>query len=180
MPGAYHREDCNPDQFERTWELTGARLSPPRETHVAIALISLTQLLVFFGFVLHNTSFPYIGYDPYKPVAADNPAVLDSSQALKAKYGLEAAEACAAGADEFIRSITHHRFHWEPQTISYRVLTASAPPLLASVLTLFRTRPACRTALVYFIPSKLPATTTHKSMRCCRMKVATRGNSVIQ
>lgn len=112
MPGAYHREDCNPDQFERTWELTGARLSPPRETHVAIALISLT-VLVFFGFVLHNTSFPYIGYDPYKPVAADNPAVLDSSQALKAKYGLEAAEACAVGSDEYIRSITHHRFHWE-------------------------------------------------------------------
>lgn len=112
VPGAYHREDCTRDQFARNWDLTGARLAPPRETYIAIALIVIV-VVAFFAIVLHDASGSYKGYDPYKPVSADSPAVLNSMEALKAKYGMEAQEECAAGADEYIRSISRHPFHWE-------------------------------------------------------------------
>lgn len=112
IPGAYHKQDCTPDQFARAWELTGARLARPRETRVAISLIALT-VLVFLGFVLRNASSSYAGYQAYHPPSADPPAVLNSVRALKAKYAIEAQQVCAAGADEYIRSLTRNRFHWE-------------------------------------------------------------------
>lgn len=113
VPGAYAREDCTPDQFEQAWELTGARQTPPRETHVALGLIASAVLLFFLFALVHDTTSAYTGYDPYKPLAGDPAEVLNSASELKARYGLQAAEACAAGADEFIRSLTRHRFHWE-------------------------------------------------------------------
>lgn len=112
IPGAYHREECTPDQFSHAWELTGARLARPRETYAAISLIAL-GVLAFLGLVIHNATTSYSGYDSYEPVSADSAAVLNSAQALKAKYGIEAQQACAAGADEYVRSLTHHRFHWD-------------------------------------------------------------------
>lgn len=113
VPGAYAREDCTPDQFAQQWELTGARLTPPRETHMAVGLITAAVSLFLLFVLVHDTSSGYTGYDPYKPAAGDTAQVLNSATQLNAKYGLQAAEACAAGADEYIRSITHHRFHWQ-------------------------------------------------------------------
>lgn len=113
VPGAYAREDCTPDQFAQCWELTGTRLTPPRETYIAVGLIASAVLLFLLFVLLHDTSSGYTGYDSYKPLAGDPAEVLNSAKQLNAKYGLQAAEACAAGADEYIRSITHHRFHWQ-------------------------------------------------------------------
>lgn len=113
IPGAYAREDCTPDQFAQSWELTGARVAAPRDTHVALGLIASAVLLFLLFVLVHDSTSAYTGYDPYKPLAGDTAAVLNSAKDLNAKYGMEAAQACAAGADEFIRSLTHHRFHWE-------------------------------------------------------------------
>lgn len=113
IPGAYAHQECTPEQFAQAWELTGQRIEPARETHFAIALIAASVLL-FFAFVLvHDRSSADIGNAAYQQAAADSPALLNSARGLDAKYGMQAAEACAAGADEYIRSITRHRFHWQ-------------------------------------------------------------------
>lgn len=113
VPGSYAREECTEEQFSKEWELTGAKLIGPRDTHIALTAIAAVVLL-FFGLVLvHDTTSAYTGYDPYKPLSADNPSTLNDARALNAKYGILADEKCTAGADEFIRSITRHRFHWD-------------------------------------------------------------------
>lgn len=113
VPGSYAREQCSPEQFAKEWELTGAKIVPPRETRVALAAITAAILLFFALVLVHGATSAYTGYDPYKPLAADNPSTLNDARALHAKYGILADEDCAAGADEFIRSMTHHRFHWD-------------------------------------------------------------------
>jgi len=113
VPGAYAREDCTPEQFAQGWELTGARLDPPRQTSLALGLIATAVLLFFLLVLVHDSTSAYTGYDLYKPLAGDTAEVLNSAKELNAKYGMQAAQACGAGADEFIRSITRHRFHWQ-------------------------------------------------------------------
>lgn len=113
VPGAFAREEFTPDQFARSWELTGIRIPPPRDTHVAITLIALLVLVFLGGIVVHDSLSRYRAYDFFKPMASDAPGILNSAPALNQKYGLQAAETCADGADDYIRSATGHRFHWD-------------------------------------------------------------------
>lgn len=165
IPGAYHRVNYTLDEFARDWELTGVRLGRPRETYVAIGMITLV-VLVFMGFVLHNTSVPYIGYQTYKPVSADSAAVLDSAQALKAKYGVEAQQACAAGADEYIRSVTRHRFHWQPSDLLSPQFDRFSPALSSpGVLTLLSNKACVSNGFGVFQPVEIACnydTQTHE------------------
>lgn len=136
-PGAFAREDCSADQFARAWELTGARIPRPRDTHTALGLIAFTVLLFFVVVLVHDTTSAYTGSDPYKPLAVDSPSVLDSAQALDSKYGMQAAETCATGADEYIRSITRHRFHWVQSDVLAPYFDRFSPNLSApGVLTM--------------------------------------------
>lgn len=138
VPGAYGHEDCTPDQFTRAWELTGIQLKPPRETHVALGLIAALVLAVFLSILVHDARSFYLGYDLFRPASNEQPNVLNNAPALHEKYGLLAATACANGADEYVRSITEHRFHWndtgpldprfdrfEPKVLAAGVLTLS-------------------------------------------------------
>lgn len=139
VPGAYGHQDCTVDQFSRSWELTGIQLEPPRETHVALGLIALLILIVFCSVLVHDARSTYRGYDPFRPVIEEHATVLNSAQALHDKYGPLAAAACANEADDYIRSITGHRFHWndtgpldprfdrfEPKVLAPGVLTLSS------------------------------------------------------
>lgn len=113
IPGAYAREDCTLDQFSRSWELTGLRVPPPRETHVAVGLIGLLVLLFLGGILLHDFLYRYQAYEFLRPAAGDPPSRLNNARSLDQKYGLQAAETCANGADDYIRSITSHLFRWD-------------------------------------------------------------------
>lgn len=113
VPGAYAHEDVTADQFARAWELTGWYLEPPHETKVAMALIAVLVLLLFVVVIVHDARLTaYVPYEAVHPVNAPSQSILDNAQALHERYGLQAAESCASGADEYIRSITEHRFHW--------------------------------------------------------------------
>jgi len=113
IPGAYGRADLTPDQFARAWELTGVQLPPPHETRAALGLIAFLVLLLFAVVLVRDSRSGYTGYDTYRPLGADNPAILNNAQALHDKYGMIAAMKCAGGADEYIRSVAQHRFHWD-------------------------------------------------------------------
>lgn len=113
VPGAYARQECTGEQFNRNWELTGGHIPPPRETGFAPGLIA-GLVIAFFLFVVARTiGPPYTPYAPStKPISADSPATLMNAKALYGKYGLLAEAGCAAGADEYLRSIAPHRFNW--------------------------------------------------------------------
>ena len=113
IPGAYAAEDCTPAQFQRKWELTGVHLASPRPSTAAPILIALASLLFLVFMVVKNHRAPYNPYEPAQPLTNDTPAMLDSAEALDAKYGMTAAQRCAAGADDYIRSIARFRFHWD-------------------------------------------------------------------
>ncbi len=139
VPGAYAWEDYTPDQFARCWELTGIHIPRPRETHAAVVLISLLVLLFFGGVVLHDSLSSYHAYNFYQPASVDA-GILHNAEALNRKYGLMAAETCAAGADDYIRSLTSHSFRWD----STQMLTphfdefshsVSAPGVLTMIST---------------------------------------------
>lgn len=140
VPGAYEREECTPDQFNRAWELTGVEVKPPRETHVALVLIACLVLLFMGGVMVHDLNTGYLGYDPDRPLPTNTAGILNNAQALDAHYGLQAAERCSAGADDYIRSITSHRFHWEqsetlvPRFSQFRP-TVSSPGVLTMITT---------------------------------------------
>ena len=117
IPGAWRRENCTLAEFFRHWELTGVHLTPPRPARLALVFIAGTVLAFLVAVVVHGDHVDY-GYQADQTVAtphtADvNPVSLNNAQALYQQYGLIAAERCAAGADEYIRSVTHHRFYWE-------------------------------------------------------------------
>jgi len=156
VPGSYARQDCTPDQFARAWELTGEKLVPARDTHVALSAIAVAVLL-FFGMVLvHDTNSAYSGYDPYKPLAADNPSILNAAAALHAKYGMLADEKCTAGADEFIRSITHHRFHWDTSDAMTPRFDRIAPQVTApGVLTMLSSKASVSNGFGEFHPIEI-------------------------
>ncbi len=156
VPGAFAREDCTPDQFTRSWELTGARIPPPRETHVAIALISALVLFFLGGIVLHDSLSRYRSYDPLRPLSADAPSVLRNAQALDRKYGLRAAESCSGGADDYIRSITPHLFRWEEgQALTPRFDQYSLGVSSPGVLTMISTRARISDGFGTFSPIKI-------------------------
>ncbi len=112
IPGAWGTQDLTPDQFASSWELTGVQFATPRETGFALGLIAVLVVVVFSAILIHDYRYRYLGYDPGAAQTADPAAVLGDAQALDHKYGLEAAIQCAAGADEYIRSVARHRFHW--------------------------------------------------------------------
>lgn len=113
IPGAYATEECTPEQFVRKWELTGVQLAPPYHSTVAPILIAIVSLLFLVSMVVKNHSAPYNPYGPQQPLTSDSQAMLNNAEALDAKYGLTAAERCAAGADDYIRSIARYRFNWD-------------------------------------------------------------------
>jgi hypothetical protein len=153
VPGTFAHEDCTPDQFARVWELTGAKLTPPRETKVALGLICFL-VLTLFGFVLaHNSGSIYMGYDPFRPAASESPNVLNNASALHDRYALLAANACAGGADEYIRSITEHRFHWVNSDVLKPRFDQFNPKVIApGVLTLITEKPEVSNGFGVFKP----------------------------
>src|SRR5579863_8838143 len=104
VPGTWDREDVTPAQFARAWELTGATVAAGRETHTALVLISALVLLLFGYVIARNAGNMYLGYDAYHPVTNVSPGIMNNAEALHQKYGMVAAAACAAGADDYIRS----------------------------------------------------------------------------
>lgn len=119
VPGAWRREDCSLAEFARHWELTGLQLPPRRPARLALVFIAGAVLAFFVAVVMHGDRVD-AGNQPDESVAApvtsnDNPVPLNNAQALYGKYGLTAAQRCAAGADDYIRSVTRHRFYWEEE-----------------------------------------------------------------
>lgn len=156
IPGAYGHQDLTPDQFARAWELTGVQLEPPRETHVALALIALLTLGVLGSVLVHNArSFYRAGYEPFRTVR--EPAnILNNARALHEKYGVPAAEACAGGADEFIRSITAHKFHWNDTNMLDPRFNQLNPKVSdPGVLTLITNKPAISNGFGVFTPTTI-------------------------
>lgn len=117
VPGAWRREDCTLAEFFRHWELTGVRLVPPRPAHLSLVFIAGAVLAFFVVVVVHgdhiDTPYRSDQIDAASSTSADNPVALNNAQALYGKYGLTAAQRCGSGADEYIRSVTRHRFHWD-------------------------------------------------------------------
>lgn len=113
IPGAYATEECTPDQFHAKWELTGIHLAPPYHSTAAPILIAIVSLLFLIFVWTKNGGAHYNPYGPPQPLTTDSQATLNSAEALDAKYGLAAAERCAAGADDYIRSIARYRFSWD-------------------------------------------------------------------
>ncbi len=113
IPGAYDSADYTPEQFARVWELTGVQLAEPRPSAVAAGIIGVAVLLSLISVLVHGERSRYAGYDAVKPLATDSAATLHSAQLLDRKYGLLAADQCAAGADEYLRSFTQHKYVWD-------------------------------------------------------------------
>lgn len=138
VPGSYGRQDCTPEQFARSWDLTGIQLAPPHETKVALGLIAFIVLFVFTFIMVRDSRSTYLGYDRYWPLVTMSPETMNNAHALYEKFGMTAASACASGADDYIRSITGHRFHWndgvaiEPRFNHYNPAVA-APGVLTLI-----------------------------------------------
>ncbi len=113
IPGAYASADYTPEEFARAWELTGVQLAEPRPSAVASGIIGFAVFMFLLLVLVHSKRFGYAGYDAHKPLAADSAATLHNVQLLDRKYGLLAADLCAAGADDYLRSVTQHRFAWD-------------------------------------------------------------------
>lgn len=117
IPGAWRREDCTLAEFFRHWELTGVRLTAPRPARLALVFIAGAVLAFFVAVMVHgdhiDTRYQLDQSDAAPVTSDENPVALNDAQALYGKYGLTAAQRCAAGADEYIRSVTRHRFYWE-------------------------------------------------------------------
>ena len=113
VPGAYDSADYTPEQFARVWELTGVQLAQPRPSAVAAGIIGSLILLFLISVLVHGARSRYAAYDVVHPVAADSLATLHSAQLLDGKYGILAADQCAAGADEYLRSLTQHKYVWD-------------------------------------------------------------------
>jgi hypothetical protein len=153
VPGSYGHEDCTTDQFSRRWELTGIQLQPPRETHVALGLIALIVLVVFCGILVHNARSYYVGYDPFRPNAAQSSGTIHTASALNDRFGGLAATACAAEADNYIRSITQHRFHWnEKSPLEARFDNLYPKMVNPGVLTLSTSKPEISNGFGDFTP----------------------------
>jgi hypothetical protein len=153
VPGTYGHEDYTVEQFARAWELTGLQIQPPRETRVALGMIALIVLLVFCSILVHDARSFYTGYYPFRPNAQENPSILNDAAALYQKFGALAATACTAGADDYIRSTTEHRFHWndtnilEPRFDKFSPLVASP-----GILTLITNKPLVSNGFGVFSP----------------------------
>jgi hypothetical protein len=117
IPGAWRREECTLAEFFRHWELTGVKLSPPRPARLALVFIAGAVLAFFVAVVVHGDHIDAHSMpdqtDSAQAASNDNPVPLNNAQELYGKYGLTAAQRCAASADEYVRSVTHHRFYWE-------------------------------------------------------------------
>jgi hypothetical protein len=152
--GSYGHEDCTADQFARVWELTGIQLQPPRETHAALGLIALIVLLAFCGILVHDARSFYIGYDPFRPGGAQQSSgILNSAAALRERFGGLASTACAAEADDYIRSITQHRFHWnERDALEPRFDKFNPVVIGPGILTLVTNKPAISNGFGVFTP----------------------------
>jgi hypothetical protein len=119
VPGAWRREDCSLAEFFRHWELTGVKLASQRPARMALVFIAGAVLAFFVAVVVHGDRIDahYLSdqTDTAPIASSDNTVPLNNAQALYGKYGLTAAQRCAAGADDYIRSVTRHRFYWEEE-----------------------------------------------------------------
>jgi hypothetical protein len=113
IPGAYAMQAYTPDQFAAKWELTGVHLAPPYHSTSAPIIIAVVSVLFLIFIWVKNGGHNYSPYGPPQPLTTDSEATLNSAEALDAKYGLAAAQRCAAGADDYIRSIARYRFNWD-------------------------------------------------------------------
>jgi hypothetical protein len=113
LPGVYANEECTPEQFARKWELTGVHLAPPYHSNSAPILIAVVSLIFLLFIWVKNGTTHYSPYEPSQPLTSQSQAMLNSAEALDAKYGMTAADRCAAGADDYIRSIARFRFSWD-------------------------------------------------------------------
>lgn len=155
VPGAYGHKDYTPDQFASVWELTGVHLAPPRETRVALALIMAIMLALFAAVIVHNAHNTFPGYEPY-PQASASHAGLFNVTALHEKYGINAADACAGGADDYIRSIAPHRYHWVDTGPLNPLFDRYSPKLAApGVLTMISSKAAISDGFGNFKPIDL-------------------------
>lgn len=139
IPGAYAMRECTSEEFERNWELTGVHFDPPRPSILAPSIIAFVSFVFLIYVLTRGTGTRYRPYENSEEEPNDPPATLYSAQALDAKYGVAAAERCAAGADDYLRSIARFRFHWddsgmfenkfdsfEPNVVSPGVLTLTS------------------------------------------------------
>lgn len=139
IPGAYAMQACTPEQFAAKWELTGVHLAPPYHSNAAPIIIAIVSLIFLVYVLARNGGTPYSPYGPPQTLTTDSEATLKSAEALDAKYGLTAAQRCAAGADDYIRSFARYRFNWdetgplenkfdnfEPSVVSPGVLTLTS------------------------------------------------------
>ena len=113
IPGAYATQECTPEQFAKKWELTGVHLAPPYHSNAVPIVIAIVSLMFLIFMVVKNHRASYNPYDTEEPLSAESAAMLGDAQALDAKYGIAAAQRCAAGADDYIRSIARFRFSWD-------------------------------------------------------------------
>jgi hypothetical protein len=114
IPGTWAMKRCTQEQFEHDWELTGAHLAQgPYHSNAAPIAIGVFSFVFLVYVLLHNSGARYTAYEFPRNPAEDSPATLNSAEALDAKYGIGAADHCAAGADDYIRSIASHRFQWD-------------------------------------------------------------------
>ena len=137
IPGVYASQECSEEQFDRNWELTGVHLAPPRPSIVAPILIAVVAVLFFAYVVITGGGGRYTPYDLSDQDNNVPNAILNSAQALDAKYGLTAAQFCAAGADNYLRSIARYRFSWDDKGMYENKFDSFEPTVVApGVLTL--------------------------------------------
>jgi hypothetical protein len=114
IPGAWAMKKFTQEQFELNWELTGAHLVPgPYHSNAAPIVIGVFSFVFLVYVLLHNSGNSYTPYENPRNQSEDSPATLNNAEALDAKYGIGAADRCAAGADDYLRSIARHRFQWD-------------------------------------------------------------------
>ena len=112
VPGAFNRQYYSAEQFSRSCELTGTLVGPAHETYTALGLITALVVVFIVVALVHGSHTISIGYDPYHPGSQGPARIGRNAQALNERFGVAAASACAGGADEYIGSVTAHRFHW--------------------------------------------------------------------
>ena len=153
VPGAFNRQKFTPDQFLRSCELTGVLVGPPHETYTALGLIAALVLVVVIVALVQGARTISTGYDPYHPGSQGPARIGHNAQALHERFGLAAASACAGEADEYIRSVTAHRFHWNDTDLLGNRFDRFAPTVSApGVLTLISDKAAVSDGKGNYVP----------------------------
>jgi len=117
--------------------------------------------------VVKNHRDSYNPYETSRPLSADTEAMLNNAEALDAKYGMTAADRCAAGADDYIRSIARFRFHWDDNGMLENRFDGFEHSVVSpGVLTLTTNKARLSNGFGVFNPSKSTATTTPRAEKC--------------